>query len=70
MAIEAFTARALDALKAQAWGARTAYHAVFVDVAEVGIRIVSELCHMPPKPRSNTVVYGSTPMHIVVAGSR
>ena len=24
----------------------------------------------PPKPPSNTVVYGATPMHIVVAGSR
>jgi hypothetical protein len=24
----------------------------------------------PPKPRSNTVIYGDTPIHIVVAGSR
>ena len=31
---------------------------------------VSELCQMPLKPRSNTAVYGATPMHIVVAGSR
>ena len=24
----------------------------------------------PPKPWANTVIYGETPMHIVVAGSR
>jgi hypothetical protein len=29
---------------------------------------VSELCHMPPRPRSNTVVYGDTRMHINDAG--
>jgi hypothetical protein len=33
-----------------------------------------ELCQncvtCPPKPRTNTVIYGDTPMRIVVAGSR
>jgi hypothetical protein len=38
--------------------------------AEVAARTVSELCQMPPKPQTNTVSYGDTPMHIVVAGSR
>src|SRR2546430_13930066 len=31
---------------------------------------VSELCHMPPKPRANTAIYEDTAMHIVVARSR
>ena len=34
-------------------------------------RILCQNCvTCPPKPRSNTVVYGDTSMHIDVAGSR
>jgi hypothetical protein len=42
---------------------------VFVHVcrAQVGIRVVSELCHMPPKPWGNTVTYGDTSTHIDLA---
>ena len=28
---------------------------------------VSELCQIPPETPANTVIYGDTPMHIVVA---
>ena len=39
-----------------------------------GVNWQSTLCQncvrFPLKPRSNTVIYGDTPMHIVVAGSR
>jgi hypothetical protein len=53
-------------------GARTASHAMFVDVCRR--KLQSGLCQncvrYPRKPRSNTVIYGDTPMHIVVAGSR
>lgn len=34
-------------------------------------RVLCQNCvTCPPKPRSNTVTYGDTPMHIVVVGSR
>ena len=34
-------------------------------------RILCQNCvTCPPKPRANTVIYGDTPTHIVVAGSR
>jgi len=34
-------------------------------------RVLCQNCvRYPLKPRSNTVIYGATPMHIVVAGSR
>jgi hypothetical protein len=39
-------------------------------IREVGIGFVSELCHMPPETLVNTVIYGDTPTHIDVAGSR
>ena len=46
--------------------------AVFVDVCRR--KLQSGLCQncvrYRLKPRSNTVIYGDTPMHIVVAGSR
>jgi hypothetical protein len=52
--------------------ARNAYYAMFVYVCPRKLR--SGLCQncvrYPTKPRSNTVIYGATPMHIVVAGSR
>ena len=35
--------------------------------AEVGIRLVSELCQVSPETPSNRVIYGDTAMHIVVA---
>jgi hypothetical protein len=36
---------------------------------QVEIRLVSELCYIAPKPRSNSVIYQNTPMRIVVAAS-
>ena len=38
--------------------------------AEIGIGLVSGLCHMPLTLRSITVTYGDTPIHIGAAGSR
>ena len=47
------------------------YEAMFVDVCRR--KPAAVLCQncvtCPPKPRSNTVVYGDTLMHIDVAGS-
>jgi hypothetical protein len=44
---------------------------VFVDMPpELANRIVSKLCHIPPKPWVNTMIYGDTAVHITVAGSR
>ena len=40
-------------------------------VAGSGIRFLCQNCvTYPPKPWGNTVIYGDTPKHIVVAGSR
>jgi hypothetical protein len=48
---------------------RSAYHAMFVDVC--GRKLERGLCQnrvtRPPKPHSNSVIYGDAPRHIVVA---
>ena len=48
------------------------YHAMFVDMRPLKLQAGScqNCVRYPPKSRSNTVIYGDTPMHIVVVGSR
>lgn len=51
-------------------GPRLAYDRVRMRPRKCESGLCQNCVRYPLKPRANTVIYGDTPMHIVVAGSR